>query len=132
MFWENIYFFCIVLTTLQNFYNSLPHFLSFALFYFFRSQNGSPVDQYDPGELVITIKKQRRGVVTNNGIITTSAVPSSSSSFPINIGIGAGNGETIDLSDPNQRKNLDEEQKAHAMQQLMAMQEQMKNLMAEW
>jgi hypothetical protein len=46
--------------------------------------------------------------------------------------VGAGNGETIDLSDPNQRKNLDEEQKAQAMEQIMAMQEQMKNLMANW
>jgi len=89
----------------------------------FRSQNGSPVDQYDPGELVITVKKRRAA----NGKIAKAAP-----SFPINIGIGAGNGETIDLSDPNQRKNLDGEQKAQAMQQLMAMQEQMKNLMADW
>ena len=90
--------------------------------YFDRSQNGSPIDQYDPGELVITVKKPRRAA--NGKVIAPS--------IPINIGIGAGNGETIDLSDPNQRKNMDGEQKAHAMQQLMAMQEQMKNLMADW
>eukprot|EP00986_Skeletonema_menzelii_P015357 scaffold11569_cov157-Skeletonema_menzelii.AAC.10 len=87
-----------------------------------QSQNGSPIDQYDPGELVITVKKPRRAA--NGKVIAPS--------IPINIGIGAGNGETIDLSDPNQRKNMDGEQKAHAMQQLMAMQEQMKNLMADW
>lgn len=89
---------------------------------FDRSQNGSPIDQYDPGDLVITVKKPRRAA--NGKVIAPS--------IPINIGIGAGNGETIDLSDPNQRKNMDGEQKAHAMQQLMAMQEQMKNLMADW
>ncbi|KAK1741777.1 hypothetical protein QTG54_007350 [Skeletonema marinoi] len=87
-----------------------------------QSQNGSPIDQYDPGDLVITVKKPRRAA--NGKVIAPS--------IPINIGIGAGNGETIDLSDPNQRKNMDGEQKAHAMQQLMAMQEQMKNLMADW
>jgi hypothetical protein len=56
----------------------------------------------------------------------------SNTPFPISIGVGAGNGETIDLSDPNQRKHLDGEQKAQAMEQIMAMQEQMKNLMANW
>lgn len=56
----------------------------------------------------------------------------SATSFPISFGIGAGNGETIDLSDPNQRKNLDAEQKAQAMQQLMAIQEQMNKLMADF
>jgi hypothetical protein len=97
--------------------------LSYHVF-FVRSQNGSPIDQYDPGELVITVKKPRRAA---NGKLIMAP-----SSIPINIGIGVGNGETIDLSDPNQRKNMDGEQKAHAMQQLMAMQEQMKNLMADW
>jgi len=53
-------------------------------------------------------------------------------SFPISIGIGAGNGETIDLADPNQRNNLDGVQKAQAMQQLMAIQEQMNKLMADF
>ncbi len=79
--------------------------------------------------MVITVKKPRRGAANaKNGKII--AAPST---IPINIGIGAGDGETmIDLADPNQRKNMDGEQKAHAMQQLMAMQEQMKNLMAEW
>ena len=94
----------------------------------YRSQNGSPIDQYDPGELVITVKKPRRvATAAANGKIIGAAP----SSIPINIGIG--NGETmIDLADPNQRRNMDGEQKAHAMQQLMAMQEQMKNLMADW
>ena len=96
--------------------------ISSSSYTFYRSQNGSPIDQYDPGELVITVKKPRRAA--NGKVIAPS--------IPINIGIGAGNGETIDLSDPNQRKNMDGEQKAHAMQQLMAMQEQMKNLMADW
>ncbi|KAL7512336.1 hypothetical protein ACHAXN_009442 [Cyclotella atomus] len=85
------------------------------------SINGSPVDQFDGGEVFITAKKRK-------------AVNKSESNapFPISIGVGAGNGETIDLSDPNQRKHLDEEQKAQAMEQIMAMQEQMKNLMANW
>lgn len=88
------------------------------------SLNGSPIDPFDHGELVVTSKK-RRGVKTNdNGGVNAP--------FPISIGIGAGNGETIDLSDPNQRKNLDGEQKAQAMQQLMAIQEQMNKLMADF
>jgi hypothetical protein len=52
--------------------------------------------------------------------------------FPISIGIKAGNSETIDLSDPTQRQLLGEEQKAQAKEQIMAMQEQMKNLMVSW
>ena len=77
------------------------------------SVNGSPVEQFDNGELVITAKKRRgcQGVAP----------------FPVSIGIGAGNGECIDLADPDQRRKLDDDQKAQAMQQLMAMQEQMKN-----
>ena len=82
------------------------------------SENGSPIEQFDQGEVVITAKKLR----TNKGIAP----------LPVTIGIGAGNGECIDLSDPDQRKKLGEDQKAQAMQQLMAMQEQMKNLMADW
>lgn len=89
------------------------------------SVNGSPVEQYDPGEVVITAKKQRRFGGNNHNAKTPAP-------FPVTIGIGAGNGECIDLSDPNQRRKLDGEQKAQAMQQLMAMQEQMKHLMDEW
>jgi hypothetical protein len=85
------------------------------------SINGSPVDQFDKGELVVTAKKRK--AITNK----TETTP-----FPISIGIGAGNGECIDLSDPNERMKLDGEQKAQAMEQIMAMQEQMKNLMANW
>ena len=85
------------------------------------SINGSPVDQFDRGELVITAKKRQRPTAA------ASRTP-----FPISIGIGAGNGETIDLSDPAQRQLLGEEQKAQAKEQIMAMQEQMKNLMASW
>ena len=91
------------------------------------SMNGSPIIQ-DPGDVTVTVKKIRVGGkgkgygASNNSSATTT-------SFPISIGIGGGNGETIDLSDPNQRKNLDGEQKAAAMQQLMAIQEQMSNLM---
>lgn len=91
------------------------------------SMNGSPIIQ-DPGDVTVTVKKIRVGGkgkgygASNNSSATTT-------SFPISIGIGGGNGETIDLSDPNQRKNLDGQQKAAAMQQLMAIQEQMSNLM---
>lgn len=88
------------------------------------SVNGSPIDQYDPGEVVVTAKKLRVGGGRGGG-----NNKSNNTTFPISIGIGTGNGETIDLSDPNQRKNLDGEQKAAAMQQLMAIQEQMTNLM---
>lgn len=87
------------------------------------SVNGSPIDQFDHGEVVVTSKKRRAA----NGKISNPTA-----SFPVSIGIGAGNGETIDLSDPNQRKNLDGEQKAQAMQQLMAIQEQMNQLMADF
>mmetsp|Transcript_9239 Transcript_9239/g.20836 ORF Transcript_9239/g.20836 Transcript_9239/m.20836 type:complete len:245 (-) Transcript_9239:135-869(-) len=88
------------------------------------SANGSPIDHFDHGELVVTSKKRRAANGKVNNAPTTS--------FPVSIGIGAGNGETIDLSDPNQRKNLDGEQKAQAMQQLMAIQEQMNQLMADF
>lgn len=94
------------------------------------SVNGSPVDQFDHGEVVVTAKK-RRAVKGGKGQ-GQGGVVANDPSFPISIGIGAGNGETIDLSDPNQRKNLDGEQKAQAMQQLMAIQEQMNQLMADF
>ena len=89
--------------------------------------NGSPIDQYDPGDVVVTAKKLRVGGRGGGG--TNNNKSNNTTTFPISIGIGTGNGETIDLSDPNQRKNLDGEQKAAAMQQLMAIQEQMTNLM---
>ncbi|KAL3794752.1 hypothetical protein HJC23_012762, partial [Cyclotella cryptica] len=85
------------------------------------SINGSPVDQFDKGELVVTAKKRK-----------AVAAKTESTPFPISIGIGAGNGECIDLSDPSERMKLDGEQKALAKEQIMAMQEQMKNLMANW
>ncbi len=79
------------------------------------------MEQFDKGELVVTAKK-RKALTTK-----TESTP-----FPISIGIGAGKGECIDLSDPNERMKLDGEQKALAMEQIIAMQEQMKNLMANW
>lgn len=91
------------------------------------SVNGSPVDPFDHGEVIVTAKK-RRGFKDNN----TGKGVAAKTAFPISIGIGAGNGETIDLSDPNQRKNLDGEQKAQAMQQIMAIQDQMNKLMADF
>ena len=91
------------------------------------SVNGSPVDQFDNGELVVTVKK-RRAVKGNGGKPCAVA----NTPFPISIGIGTGNGETIDIADPDQRKHLDGEQKAQAMQQLMTIQEQMNKLMAEF
>lgn len=93
------------------------------------SVNGSPIDQFDHGEVVVTAKKRRGGPRGNSEM---GGAGDSVTSFPISFGIGAGNGETIDLSDPNQRKNLDAEQKAQAMQQLMAIQEQMNKLMADF
>ena len=91
------------------------------------SMNGSPIIQ-DSGDVTVTVKKIRVGGKGKGyGASNTSAA--ATTSFPISIGIGGGNGQTIDLSDPNQRKNLDGEQKAAAMQQLMAIQEQMSNLM---
>jgi hypothetical protein len=77
--------------------------------------------------MVVTAKKQRGGLRGGGG----GADNHSSMSIPISFGIVAENGETIDLSDPNQRKNLDAEQKAHVKQQFMAMQEQMIKMMAD-
>ncbi|KAL9188641.1 hypothetical protein ACHAXT_007019 [Thalassiosira profunda] len=91
------------------------------------SINGSPVDQFEPGEVMVTAKKLRCAGGGGRGRAANAAA-----AFPISIGIGAGNGETIDLSDPNQRKNLDGAQKKQAMQQLMAIQEQMNQLMADF
>lgn len=89
------------------------------------SANGSPIDAFDHGEVVVTAKKRRGDKADDNK--GTAKAP-----FPISIGIGAGNGETINLADPNQRNNLDGEQKAQAMQQLKAIQEQMNELMADF
>ena len=82
--------------------------------------NGSPIEQFDNGEVFVTAKKRR------------GAAGATKTPCPISIGIGAGNGETIDLSDPSQRKNLNDGQKKQAMQQLMAIQEQMTQLMADF
>ena len=87
-------------------------------FYLESSINGSPMDQFDPRRA-----RDHRRIAT----ASHSRTP-----FPISIGIKASNGETIDLSDPTQRQLLGEEQKAQAKEQIMAMQEQMKNLMASW
>jgi hypothetical protein len=78
----------------------------------------SPVDQFDPRRAPHHCQK--------------ATASHSETPFPISIGIKAGNGETINLSDPTQRQLLGEEQKAQAKEQIMAMQEQMKNLMASW
>lgn len=91
------------------------------------SVNGSPIDPYDHGEVVVTAKKLRAGAKAGGRGAATAK-----NAYPISIGIGAGNGETIDLSDPDQRRNLDGEQKAQAKQQLMAIQEQMNKLMADF
>jgi hypothetical protein len=99
-------------------------------FFIHSSINGSPIDQYDHGEVVVTAKK-RRGVPGGNNE-GGGAADNLEMSIPISFGIGVGNGETIDLSDPSQRKNLDAEQKAQARQQLMAIQEQMNKLMADF
>ncbi len=89
--------------------------------------NGSPVEQIDRGEVFLTAKKRRgEGRVNFANDSSIASIPE------ISIGIGVGNGETIDLSDPNQRKNLNREQKTFAMQQLMAIQEQMNKLMADF
>merc|ERR1719254_330623 len=73
------------------------------------SVNGSPIDAHDRGEVIVTAKK-RRGA--NAADEENQGAGIGETSFPISIGIGAGNGETIDLADPNQRNNLDGEQKA--------------------
>ena len=91
------------------------------------SVNGSPVEQFDQGEVFLTAKK-RRGVEGNGKVSRDNNY----ATFPVSIGIGVGNGETVDLSDPNQRKNLNREQREDAMQQLMAIQEQMNKLMADF
>ncbi len=85
---------------------------------FGKSINGSLVDQFNPRRA----RHHRQKATASH-----SRMP-----FPISIGIKAGNSETIDLSDPTQRQLLGEEQKAQAKEQIMAMQEQMKNLIASW
>lgn len=94
--------------------------------------NGSPIDQFDHGEVVVTAKKRRGGPVGKSEVEVGGGTDHSTMSIPISFGIGVGNGETIDLSDPNQRQKLDAEQKAQARQQLMAIQEQMNKLMADF
>lgn len=92
--------------------------------------NGSPIDQFDHGEVVVTAKKRRGGPASKSEVEVSGGTDHSA--IPISFGIGVGNGETIDLSDPNQRRKLDAEQKAQARQQLMAIQEQMNKLMADF
>ena len=116
---------CIIIPYLVYLHHGL--ILNAQTLFSFSSVNGSPVEQIDRGEVFLTAKKRRgEGRVNFANDSSIASIPE------ISIGIGVGNGETIDLSDPNQRKNLNREQKTFAMQQLMAIQEQMNKLMADF
>mmetsp|Transcript_7485 Transcript_7485/g.17227 ORF Transcript_7485/g.17227 Transcript_7485/m.17227 type:complete len:223 (-) Transcript_7485:73-741(-) len=82
------------------------------------SANGSPVGMAEQGEMMITAKKLKAG--------------QDKTPFPISIGVGGGDGEIVDITDPDQRRKMNGEQKQAAFQQLKAMQQQMESLMEDW
>jgi len=80
------------------------------------SINGSPVDMAEEGDLVATVCKKRRG----NGSDGHGAI------FDINVG----DGRYISLSDANAIRDLPEEMKIEAKNQLNVLQDQLSKLMA--
>eukprot|EP00804_Cyclotella_cryptica_P010553 CCRYP_018790-RA/>CCRYP_018790-RA protein AED:0.11 eAED:-0.01 QI:0/0/0/1/1/1/2/0/208 len=114
----------LITPTAYSLYTFIIHFLinswNDANFIFKSSINGSPVDQFDKGGLVVTAKKRK-------ALPPKQKAPLSHLHWH-----WTGNGKCIDLSDPNEQMKLDGEKKALAKEQIMAMQEQMKNLMANW
>lgn len=80
------------------------------------SINGSPVDMAEEGDLVATVCKKRRG----NGSDGPGAI------FDINVG----DGRYISLSDANAIRELPEEMKIEAKNQLNVLQDQLSKLMA--
>jgi len=72
------------------------------------SANGSPVGLAEPGEMMITAKKRKAGQLQGK------------TPFPISIGVGGGDGEIVDITDPDQRKKMNGEQKQAAIQQVSA------------
>eukprot|EP00543_Licmophora_paradoxa_P005269 CAMPEP_0202452662 /NCGR_PEP_ID=MMETSP1360-20130828/10816_1 /ASSEMBLY_ACC=CAM_ASM_000848 /TAXON_ID=515479 /ORGANISM="Licmophora paradoxa, Strain CCMP2313" /LENGTH=230 /DNA_ID=CAMNT_0049071541 /DNA_START=111 /DNA_END=803 /DNA_ORIENTATION=+ len=79
------------------------------------SENGSPVDAHDEGALIATVSKKRRG---NSAAATM---------FEINVG----NGNYIDLSNPENVNHLDDNMKDVAESQVKVLQEQLASLMAQ-
>lgn len=62
----------------------------------------------EPGEIMITAKKLKAG--------------QDKTPFPISIGVGGGDGEIVDITDPDQRRKMNGEQKQAAFQQVSAIQ----------
>mmetsp|Transcript_24504 Transcript_24504/g.36511 ORF Transcript_24504/g.36511 Transcript_24504/m.36511 type:complete len:292 (+) Transcript_24504:233-1108(+) len=81
------------------------------------SENGSPVDIVEQGDLVATVHKKRRGNDNNN----------MSAAFDIKVG----DGRYINLSDPGSTDDLTKEMKDAARIQLKVLQDQMESLMAK-
>lgn len=80
------------------------------------SINGSPVDMAEEGDLVATVCKKRRG----NGSDGPGAI------FDINVG----DGRYISLSDANAIRDLPDDMKTEAKNQLNVLQDQLSKLMA--
>eukprot|EP00978_Attheya_sp_CCMP212_P017916 scaffold48344_cov49-Attheya_sp.AAC.7 len=78
------------------------------------SQNGSPIDHAEEGDLVATVSKKRRG--NDNGPIDAS--------FDLNVG----EGQYINLADVNNVKGMKMEDTA--MSQINMLQDQLASLMA--
>jgi hypothetical protein len=77
------------------------------------SQNGSPVAATEPGTVIATVCKKRRG----NG--------------SANVEINIGEGQYISLNDPSGLSGLDAQMKQTAASQLKVLQDQMASLMAQ-
>jgi hypothetical protein len=84
-----------------------------ALQLFNSSQNGSPIAATEPGTVIATVCKKRRG--------------NESASVEINIG----EGQYISLNDPIGVSGLDPQMKQTAASQLKVLQDQMASLMAQ-
>jgi hypothetical protein len=100
---------------------SLTHslLLPFFLLLLSSSENGSPIDAADEGNLVATITKKRRGNDSNDTTETTD--------FAINVG----EGKFISLTDPSSIGGLDSESRLRAFNQLQALQDQMAKFMQD-
>lgn len=86
-------------------------FVSFSIIYLFSSENGSPIDQSSAGAIIATVVKKRKG--------------GGEATFEMDVG----DGNHVNLSDPDAIDNLGSDMKSSARNQLKVLQDQMASLM---
>lgn len=93
------------------------------------SQNGSPLAANEPGTIIATVAKKRRGNLNNEDNDPSSSL--SAATATANVEINVGEGQYVSLNDPNGVTELNAEMKKTAASQLKVLQEQMACLMAQ-